>query len=64
MKSEGMLAVKIIEIDRQQTPTPRLCSSRAKKGRYRFLRIKQSLEFTNTGMHENYFRAFLSYLIF
>ena len=30
MKSEGMLAVKIIEIDRQHTPTPRLCSSRAK----------------------------------
>ena len=30
MKSEGMLAVKIIEIDRQLTPTPRLCSSRAK----------------------------------
>jgi len=30
MKSEGMLAVKIIEIDSQYTPTPRLCSSRAK----------------------------------
>ena len=30
MKSEGILAVKIIEIDRQHTPTPRLCSSRAK----------------------------------
>ena len=30
MKSEGMLVVKIIEIDRQHTPTPRLCSSRAK----------------------------------
>ena len=30
MKSEEMLAVKIIEIDRQHTPTPRLCSSRAK----------------------------------
>ena len=30
MKFEGMLAVKIIEIDRQHTPTPRLCSSRAK----------------------------------
>ena len=30
MKSEGMLAVKIIEIDRQHTHTPRLCSSRAK----------------------------------
>ena len=30
MKSEGMLAVKIIEIDRQHTPTPRLCLSRAK----------------------------------
>ena len=31
MKSEGMLALKIIEIDRQHTPTPRLCSSRAKE---------------------------------
>ena len=31
MKSEGMLAVKIIEIDRQHTPTPRLSSSRAKR---------------------------------
>ena len=30
MKSEGMLAVKIIEIDRQHTPTPGLCSSREK----------------------------------
>ena len=30
MKFEGMLAVKFIEIDRQDTPTPRLCSSRAK----------------------------------
>ena len=30
MNSEGMLAVKIIEIDRQHNPTPRLCSSRAK----------------------------------
>ena len=30
MKSEGMLAVKIIKIDRQHTPTPRLCSSQAK----------------------------------
>ena len=26
-----MLAVKIIEINRQHTPTPRLCSSRAKR---------------------------------
>ena len=31
MESEGMLAVKIIEIDCQHTPTPRLCSSRAKR---------------------------------
>ena len=30
MKSEGMLAVQIIEIDRQHTPKPKLCSSRAK----------------------------------
>ena len=64
MKSEGMLAVKIIEIDRQHTPTPRLCSSRAKRGRYRFLRIKQSLVFTNASMHKNYFTAFLSYIGF
>ena len=31
MKSEGMLAVKFIEIDRLHTPTPKLCSSRAKR---------------------------------
>ena len=31
MKSEGMLAVKFIEINRQHTPTPRLCSSLAKR---------------------------------
>ena len=31
MKSEGMLAVEITENDRQHTPTPRLCSSRAKR---------------------------------
>jgi len=31
MKSEEILAVKIIEIDRQHTPTHRLCSSRAKR---------------------------------
>ena len=31
MKSEGMLVVKITENDRQHTPTPRLCSSRAKR---------------------------------
>ena len=31
MNSGEMLAVKIIEIDRQHTPTPRLCSSRAKR---------------------------------
>ena len=30
MKSKEMLAVKFIEIDRQHTPTPRICSSRAK----------------------------------
>ena len=30
MKSEGMLAVKIIKIDRQHTPKPRLCSSQVK----------------------------------
>ena len=31
LKSEGMLALEIIENDRQHTPTPRLCSSRAKR---------------------------------
>ena len=31
LKSEGMLAVEITENDRQHTPTPRLCSSRAKR---------------------------------
>ena len=31
LKSEGMLVVEIIENDRQHTPTPRLCSSRAKR---------------------------------
>ena len=31
LKFEGMLAVEITENDRQHTPTPRLCSSRAKR---------------------------------
>ena len=31
LKSEGMLAVEITENDRQHTPTPRLCSTRAKR---------------------------------
>ena len=31
LKSEGMLVVEIIENDRQHTPTPRLCTSRAKR---------------------------------
>ena len=31
MNSGEMLVVKIIEIDHQHTPTPRLCSSRAKR---------------------------------
>ena len=31
LKSEGMLAVEIIENDYQHTPSPRLCSSRAKR---------------------------------
>ena len=31
LKSEGMLAVEITENDRQHTPTPKLCSSRAKR---------------------------------
>jgi hypothetical protein len=30
MKSGEMLAEKMIEIDRQDAPTPRLCSSQAK----------------------------------
>ena len=31
LKSEGMLAVEFTENDRQHTPTPRLCLSRAKR---------------------------------
>ena len=31
LKSEGMLAIEITENDHQHTPTPRLCSSRAKR---------------------------------
>ena len=31
MKSEEMLAVEFTKNDRQHTPTPRLCSSRAKR---------------------------------
>ena len=31
LKSEGFLAVEITENDRQHTPTPRLCLSRAKR---------------------------------
>ena len=31
LKSEGMLVVEITENDRQHTPTPILCSSRAKR---------------------------------
>ena len=31
LKSEGMLTVEITENDRQYTPTPRICSSRAKR---------------------------------
>ena len=63
MKSEGMLAVKIIEIDRQHTPTPSLCLSRA-KGVDRDPEDQASLGFMNYGMRKNYFRAFLSYLGF
>ena len=31
LKSEGMLVVEITENDRQHTPRPRLCLSRAKR---------------------------------
>ena len=62
-KSEGMLAVEITENDRQHTPTPRLCSSRAKESK-QILRIKQSLGFIRSGMHKRYFKTFPSYLRF
>jgi hypothetical protein len=61
MKSEGMLVVKIIEIDRQHTPTPRLCSSRAKGV------DKDPEDQAKSGVHKPMwfpFRAFLSYLGF
>ena len=63
MKSEGMLAVKIIEIDRQHTPHLDFARPGQKEST-KILRIKQSPGFTNSGMHKNYFRAFLSYLGF
>ena len=63
MNSREMLAVKIIEINRQHTPTPRLCSSRAKGV------DKDPEDQAKSGVHElrydkNYFRTFLSYLEF
>ena len=61
MKSEGMLAVEFIENDHQHTPTPRLCSSRAKESK-QILRIKQSLGFIRSGMHKCYSKTFPSYL--
>ena len=63
MKSEGMLAVKIIEINRQHTPHLGFARPEQKEST-KILRIKQSHGFTNSGMHKNYFRAFLSYLGF
>ena len=63
MKSEGMLAVKIIEIDRQHTPHLDFARPEQKEST-KILRIKQSPGFTNSGMHKNYFRALLSYLRF
>ena len=63
MKSEGMLAVKIMEIDRQHTPHLDFARPEQKEST-KILRIKQSPRFRNAGMHKNYFRAFLSYLGF
>ena len=63
MKSEGMLAVKIIEIDCQHTPHLGFACPEQKEST-KILRIKQSPGFTNSGVHKSYFKAFLSYLGF
>ena len=48
MKSGGALAAKIIDIDRQHTPTARLCSPRAirsKKSEAWFHELKECIRF-------------------
>ena len=59
MKSGRVLAAKIIDIDRQHTPTARLCSPRAIRSR----KERRLVSWTQT-MHKNYFLAFFTYLGF
>ena len=59
MKSGRALAVKIIDIDRQHTPTARLCSPRAVRSR----KERRLVSWTQT-MHKSYFLAFFAYLGF
>ena len=59
MKLGGALAAKSIDIDRQHTPTARLCSPRAIRSR----KEQRLVSWTPT-MHKNYFLAFFAYLGF
>ena len=59
MKSGGALAVKIIDIDRQHTPTARLFSPRAIRSR----KERRLVSWTQL-MHKNYFLSFFAYLGF
>ena len=63
MKSKEMLAVKFVEIDRQHTPTPGLCSFRAKRVDIDPEDQAKSMVH-ELGMHKGYFKAFPSYLGF
>jgi len=59
MKSGEALAAETIVIDRQHTPTARLCSPRAIRSRKEW----RLVSWTQT-MHKNYFLAFFAYLGF
>ena len=59
MKLGGALAVKTIVIDRQHTPTDKLCSPRAIR-----LRKERRLVSRTQTMHKSYFLAFFAYLGF
>ena len=59
MKSGGALSAKTIDIDRQHTPTARLCSPRAIRSR----KERRLVSWTQT-MHKSYFLAFFAYLGF
>ena len=59
MKSGGALVAKIFVIDRQHTPTARLCSPRAIRSR----KDRRLVSWTQT-MHKSYFLAFFAYLGF